>query len=127
MDYYLLVEFVGDNTDTLFYWRNFESGLYQDEYPLNGSGAELLLRTPPSAGFWNFQGDSVLVTSASTTVVVQGVTYTGVTIYQRFSRTSNHSIKYYLKPQTVGIIKEEEFVGSSPSVSRELIDSFIRH
>lgn len=127
VDYYLLVEFVGDNTDTLFYWRNFESGLYQDEYPLNGSGAELLLRTPPSAGFWNFQGDSVLVTSASTTVVVQGVTYTGVTIYQRFSRTSNHSIKYYLKPQTVGIIKEEEFIGSSPSVSRELIDSFIRH
>lgn len=127
VDYYLLVEFVGDETDTLFYWRNFDNGLYQDAYPLDGSGAELLLRTPASSGFWNFEGDSVIVTSASTTVNVQGVTYTGVTIYQRFSRTSNHSIKYYLKPLTVGIIKEEEFAGSSLQTKRELIDSYIRN
>lgn len=127
VDYYLMVEFIGDETDTLFYWRNFDNGLYQDEYPLDGTDAELLLRTPPSAGFWNFNGDSVIVTSASTTVIVQGVTYTGVTIYQRFSRTSDRSIKYYLKPVTVGIIKEEEFENSSLQLKRELIDTYIRN
>lgn len=127
IDYYLMVEFAGDSTDTLFYWRNFETGLFQDGYPLDANPSQLLLRWPTSSGFWNFQGDSVIVTSASTTVIVQGVTYTGVTIYQRFSRTSNRSIKYYLKPQTVGIIKEEEFENSSLQTKRELIDSFIRN
>lgn len=120
VDYYLMVEFNGDETDSLFYWRNFDNGLYQDNYPIDASPAELLLRTPPSAGFWNFRGDSVIVTSASVTITVQGTTYSGVTIYQRFSRTSNASIKYYLKPVTVGIIMEEEYLGSTLQVRREL-------
>jgi hypothetical protein len=125
--YYLMVEFRGDETDTLFYWRNFDNGLYQEGYPAN-STPELLLRIPPTTGiFWNFEGDSVIVTTPSVTVTVQGTTYTGVTIYQRFSRTSNASIKYYLKPETMGIIKEEEYLNSSLQVTRELTGWLIRN
>ncbi len=127
VDYYLMVEFSGDSTDTLFYWRNFEIGLYQDNYPLDASPAELLLRHPPSGSFWNFQGDSVIITSSNVTLSVHGTQYTGVTIYQRFSRTSSKSVKYYLKPVTLGIIKIEEIDGPGQGKTHELIDSYIRN
>ncbi|MBK6911587.1 MAG: fibronectin type III domain-containing protein [bacterium] len=127
IDYYLVVEFVDDTTDTLFYWRNFANGLFQDEFPLGGASGELLLRSPPGSGFWNFEGDSVIVATSNVTVNVNGTTYTGVTIYQRFDRGSNYSIKYYLKPQTIGIIKEEEYVGADLIVRRELMDYEIRN
>lgn len=126
VDYYLLVEINGEEMDTLFYWRNFDNGLYQDSYPIDPDPGQLLLRTPASSGFWNFFGDSVIVTSASVTVTVQGTVYTGVTIYQRFSRVSNASIKYYLKPNTIGIIKEEEYINSSLQTTRELTGYHLR-
>jgi len=128
VDYYLLVEFVEDqDPESLWYWRNYVAGLYQDPYPLGGEAGQLLLRTPPSSGFWNFEGDSVIVATSNVTVNVNGTNYSGVTIYQRFDRGSNRSIKYYLKPTTLGIIKEEEFEGATRKVVRELLDYEIRN
>jgi hypothetical protein len=129
VDYYTVVEDSLDGSlivDTLCYWRNFEDGLYRIEFPLGGE-SERLLRYPPASGHWNFRGDSVIVTSMSTTVNVLGTTYTGVTIYQRFDRESNHSTKYFVKPLTVGIIREQEIVGSSVDIQRDLASYDIRN
>lgn len=130
IDYYMVVQDSGagwDSQDTLYYWRNLEASLYQDEFPLGGNPAEVLLRYPSSSGFWNYDGDSIIVTTSSIQVQIGDTTYTGVRVYQRFDRDSNHSIKYYLRPNDVGIIKEEEIVGSAIQTSRILIDRDIRN
>lgn len=130
IDYYLVVQDSGagwEFQDTLHYWRNFNAGLYQDEFPLDETPAEALLRYPSSAGFWNYDGDSVIVTTSSIQVQIGDTTYTGVRVYQRFERETNHSIKYYLRANDVGIIKEEEIVGSSIQTTRTLIDRDIRN
>lgn len=129
IDYYLIVEDSANSgvTDTLFYWRNFDDGLYQDAYPFDAQPAGLLLRVPAASGFWTFNSDSVIVTTSNLTVNIQGTIFTGVTIYQRFIRGTNQSIKYYLKPTTLGIIKEEDIVGGSVQTTREIVDWEIRN
>lgn len=130
VDFYLVVQDSGASwgiQDTLYYWRNFDAGLYQDEHPLDATPAEALLRYPSSTGFWNYDGDSVIVTTSSIQVQIGDTTYTGVRVYQRFDRDSNRSMKYYLRPNDVGIIKEEEIVNSSIQTTRTLIDRDIRN
>lgn len=125
LDYYLVVQnYWPDSagTDSLYYWRNRNDGLYQDEFPFDATPADLLLRVPASSGFWSFNGDSVIVTTSNVTVIVAGRVFSGVTIYQRFIRGTNRSIKYYLKTGDIGIIKEEEIEGSVIRTTREIVD-----
>ncbi|MBK6765107.1 MAG: hypothetical protein IPG71_02005 [bacterium] len=130
VDYYLVVQDSGAGwgfTDTLYYWRNFESGLYQDDFPLDDSPAEALLRYPSSPSFWNFDGDSMLVTTSSITIDVGDTTYTNVRVYQRFDRGTNRSLKYYLRPNDVGIIMEEQIIGGAVDTRRILVSRDIRN
>lgn len=130
LDYYLVVQDSGvgwGSTDTLYYWRNFDTGLYQDAFPLDDSPAEALLRYPSYPGFWNFFGDSVIVTTSNITIDIGDTTYTNVRVYQRFDRGSNRSLKYYLRPTDVGIILEEEIVGGAVDTRRTLVGRDIRN
>ncbi|MCX6601945.1 MAG: fibronectin type III domain-containing protein [bacterium] len=117
-DYYLVGEGppAGSITDTLYYLRNFSGeGCYVISYPLGESPVpELLYRYPPlpAGSYYYCQRDCVLVlvSSPGQSMIVSGVTYTGVIAFQRFF-SPTHSVQYYLKPQTVGIIQEREYRG----------------
>jgi hypothetical protein len=107
----------GSITDTLYYLRNVSGeGCRVISYPLGESPVpELLYRYPtlPAGSHYICQRDCVLVlvSSPGQSMVVSGVTYTGVIAFQRFF-SPTHSVQYYIKPQTLGIIQERDYRGS---------------
>jgi hypothetical protein len=117
-DYYLVGEGppAGTATDTLHYLRNFGGeGCYIINYPLGEDPLpELLFRYPPlpAGSHYTCQHDCVLVlvSSPGQSMVVSGETFDGVIAFQRFF-SPTHSVQYFIKPQTVGIIQEREYRG----------------
>ena len=117
-DYYLVGEGppAGSVTDTLHYLRNVGGdGCYIINYPLpDPPDPELLFRYPPlpAGSHYDCQRDCVLmlVGNPGMSMIVSGVPYDGVIAFQRFF-TPTHSVQYFIKPQTVGIIQEREYRG----------------
>jgi hypothetical protein len=137
-DFYLIGEGApaGAPTDSLYYLRNFASdGCYLIDYPLGAAPQpELLFRYPPlpAGSYYRCDRDCVLVlvSSPGQSLTVSGVTYTGVIAYQRFF-SPTHSVQYFIKPQTVGIIQEREYRGSpsDPTLAclREITDYHVQN
>jgi len=106
----------GTATDTLHYLRNFGGeGCKIIAYPLGDDPLpELLFRYPPlpAGSHYTCQGDCVLVlvSNPGQSMVVSGETFDGVIAFQRFF-SPTHSVQYFIKPQTVGIIQEREYRG----------------
>ncbi|RPH95167.1 fibronectin type III domain-containing protein, partial [candidate division KSB1 bacterium] len=116
LDFYLWGQapVTGGRTDTLYYLRNFtDVGCHIINYPLSENPlSQVLFRYPVAAAgvFYWVDGDCVLVLSTGMSLTVQGEVYSGVYVYQRFFDPL-HTIQYYIKPNTVGIIQEDEWTG----------------
>jgi hypothetical protein len=114
-DYYLIGEGTSSHvTDTLYYMRNISGeGCYILPYPMGNATPELLFRYPPlpAGSHYTCQGDCVL-SLGSSTIVVDGVTYTGAAGYERFFDAEHRTI-YHIKPNTVGIIRELDTRGTT--------------
>ena len=112
-DYYLIGEqSAGLPMDTLYYLRNASGeGCKILPYPMNGEFPELLFRYPPlpSGSFYYCQGDCVLSLGTGS-MEVNGTVYEGVVSYQRFFHPT-YSVKYSIKPNIIGIIREIEYTG----------------
>jgi fibronectin type 3 domain-containing protein len=129
VDHYLIVEHpfpTGEaEIDSTIYLRNFEGvGCKGVPYPLTGNSvSELLFRYPTGnlGSHYFYRGDSISVISTGTTKTVNEVTYDGVVGYQRFLHGQSRSIRYWLKPEEIGIILEEEVVSSAIVLKREYL------
>jgi hypothetical protein len=128
IEHYLIIEHPfpqGEiESDSVVYLKNFSGeGCRGAAYPLTQSSTSELLFQYPIGGLgthYFYHGDSVLVISRGTTMTVSGVTYTGVLGYQRFLHGLNRSIRYWVKPEEMGIIREEEVVSSQIVLTRDV-------
>jgi hypothetical protein len=131
IDHYMIIQHPypspGSEIDTMFYLRNFAgTGCRGALYPLNEqSTSELLFQNPAQqpgtpGSRYHFHGDSVVVLLSGTQISIEDTTYTSVNVYQRFRQDSDRTIKYYVVPNTVGIIKEEEFQSSTSTLVRTI-------
>ncbi len=124
LDYYLMAQWVVEQTptpDTLDYLRNYSDGCWQLSYPLSGSPApQRLYKYPAQVGqFYFADGDCVLVAGTGVSVTVNQVVYSNCYVYQRYY-TPSYSIQIYIKPETVGIVREDEFVNAVRVVRRDV-------
>jgi hypothetical protein len=135
LDYYLLAQWVIQPTpipDTLYYLRNFSpepnSGCWKLNHPAGLNPVPQMLYKYPAmlSDYYYVDGDCVLVAGIGVSISVNGVPYTSCNVYQRFFDVS-HSIQVYVKPGTVGIVREQEFVGDVPVVRRDIIGYHVQN
>jgi hypothetical protein len=89
---------------------------------------EILFHYPGQPGdFYFVQGDCVLVAENSATLQIGSTLYRDVYIYQRFF-TSQHTIQYFVKPETIGILREvERLTPTLIAAQRTLIAYFVQN
>jgi hypothetical protein len=114
VDYYLVrgSKVPVGNVQTLYFMRNLSGfGCAVLPYPPGSSpNPEILFRYPGNLGdFYFFQGDCVLVAENHTTLQIGSTLYHDVYIYERFV-TSQHTIQYFVKPESIGILREIEYL-----------------
>ncbi|HEY3295250.1 MAG TPA: hypothetical protein VGL38_07415 [bacterium] len=115
-DYYLLTASIADTlaADSIYYLRNCATGVTQLAFPSDsGAHADTLFRYPNihSGDHYLYREDSIVVLNPPPGIakIVGDTTFTGVISYQRFlNHDRSHSIRYYLVPQRVGLVREEE-------------------
>lgn len=121
--FYLFVQFPvgGGPVDTLYYLRNTSSGVQYVDHPLDGSPA-ILYRYPANSGNYSIAGeDCVLVASTSSRVEFADSVYTNCYDYQIFTRGTNTSKReIFIKPNTLGIVREIDRTGSNVTAIRDL-------
>ncbi len=112
VDYYLMAEWPlpGGERDSLYYLRNSDFGTAMVPYPLPVSPNPVTLyRYPGSIGQFSRVGqDCVLVVGVNSLVQVGDTSYTGCMGYQWF-RPDETNTEIWIKPQSVGIVKETEY------------------
>ena len=131
MDYYQIQEFElpsGMPRD-LYYLRNQSGfGCYYQPAPIPvPPAANLMFRYPAYDGDYFFaEGDCVLVTNGVPGIALQvnGTTYTGVIGFQRFF-SPQRTVKYWLKPNEIGILREDEYL--SPPYRLEARRQLLRY
>jgi hypothetical protein len=114
-DYYLLIRNRVGTTDSLYYLHNDSTapGCLTLHWPHSQTEQpQLMFKYPVNLlNYYYIDGDSVVITQAGGSKQVGDTVYTNVFIYERYFNLS-HWIKYYVRPNDVGVIMEEEFTGS---------------
>jgi hypothetical protein len=125
LDYYLVAQWQVQPSpiaDTLYYLRNFEGeGCELLHYPVIGSPTPQMLYKYPAAvlDYYFVDGDCVYVAGTGVDVTVNSIVYSNCYVFQR-DFDSSHSIQIYIKPETVGIVREQEFINDISVVRRDL-------
>jgi hypothetical protein len=116
-DYYLLSERSAGPTDSLYFLRNTQDqGCVMVHHPLSESDIpQLLFRYPAlmlqDSYFVDGHKVEVVVAFPGQDKMIGDTVYHNVLAYDRYFSTS-HWVRYWIKPETIGILREEEYVGS---------------
>ena len=118
------------NARPLYFLRNLDGfGCAVLPYPPGPDpNPEILFHYPGYPGDYYFvQGDCVLVTENGVTFQFGDSLYHDVYIYERFF-TSQHTIQYFVKPVTIGILREvERLTPTIQSARRDLTRWFVQN
>ena len=118
VDYYRMYDssLANGALDSIVYARNCAQGLQMLNTPLADPAVpDTLFRYPAPPVFYYFRQDCVILgNSAMPHMQVGDTVYTNVYSYQRFiNHDQHHSFRYYIVPEHVGLIREEELVGAN--------------
>jgi hypothetical protein len=126
-DFYLLAQ--GDGLqDSMYFLRNDNTGCLQLDYPLSGNPTPILIFQYPAAvgNYFFVEEDCVLVAGVGLNLQVNGTLYEDCYAYQRFYSPA-HTSTTYIKPETVGVVREVEWMNDEQLVQRDLMDHFVQN
>jgi hypothetical protein len=125
LDYYRTYDssMVTGAIDSIVYARNCSQGLEVLSVPLpNPAIPDTLLHYPNSPTFFYFRQDCVILGNVTAHMSVGDSVYSGVYSYQRFiNHDIRHSFRYYIVPDSVGLIREEELVNYVTVMQHDIV------